>query len=166
MMDDIKRNVSDWEDEDEVAEYLEKILRKETYDKQGLVYGMGHAVYTLSDPRAVLLKGKAKELAKEKGYEKELELYSVVERLTPSIFQRIKNSDKTICANVDFYSGFVYHMLDIPRDLYTPIFAAARVAGWAAHRIEEIINGRRILRPAYKHIRKEAMRYVPLNDRK
>lgn len=166
MMDDIKQNIEDWDNEEEVASYIEQILRKEAFDGQGLVYGMGHAVYTLSDPRAVLLKGKARELAKEKGYMKEFRLYDIVERLTPSIFRRIKNSNKVISANVDFYSGFVYHMLDIPMELFTPIFAVARMPGWAAHRIEEIINGRRILRPAYKHIRRDAMSYVPLQDRK
>jgi len=166
MMDNIKQNVEDWEDEEEVAAYIEQILRKEAFDQNGLVYGMGHAVYTLSDPRAVLLKGKAKELAKEKGYSRELDLYEKIERLTPSIFRRVKNSDKVISANVDYYSGFVYHMLDIPVDLFTPIFAVARISGWTAHRIEELINGRRILRPAYKHIRKDAMTYVPISDRK
>jgi citrate synthase len=127
---------------------------------------MGHAVYTYSDPRAVLLKEKAKDLAAEKGYDREFKLYDIIERLTPQIFARLKNSDKVISANVDFYSGFVYHMLDIPTDLFTPIFAVARVPGWAAHRIEEIINGKRILRPAYKHILRQNMSYVPLKDRK
>ncbi|MDY7029552.1 MAG: citrate/2-methylcitrate synthase [Spirochaetota bacterium] len=166
MIDNFKQNLGDWEDEEEVTAYIEQILRKEAFDRKGLIYGMGHAVYTLSDPRAVLLKGKARDLAKEKGYEQEFKLYDLVERLTPAIFKRVKNSNKVISANVDFYSGFVYHMLDIPMDLFTPIFAAARVPGWAAHRIEEIINGGRILRPAYKHIRKEAMSYVPIKDRK
>jgi len=165
MIDNFKQNVGDWEDEEEVAGYIEQILRKEAFDRKGLIYGMGHAVYTLSDPRAVLLKGKAKVLAEEKGYEQEFRLYDIVERLTPAIFQRVKNSDKVISANVDFYSGFVYHMLDIPMDLFTPIFAVARMPGWAAHRIEEIINGGRILRPAYKHIRREAMKYTPIHDR-
>ncbi|MFP4179393.1 MAG: citrate/2-methylcitrate synthase [Spirochaetaceae bacterium] len=166
MMANIKEHVSDWENEDEVASYIEQILRKEAYDRKGLVYGMGHAVYTLSDPRAVLLKERAKDLASEKGYEMEFDLYERIERLTPEIFRRVKNSDKDIAPNVDFYSGFVYHMLDIPDDLFTPIFAAARISGWAAHRIEELINGGRIIRPAYKHIRKNALSYVPLKDRK
>jgi citrate synthase len=165
MMEDIKKNVSEWGDEDEVAQYLEKIIRKEAYDRSGLVYGMGHAVYTHSDPRAVLLKGKAKDLAAEKKLVDEFELYKLVERLTPQIFSRVKGSDKIISANVDFYSGFVYDMLDIPKDLYTPIFAVARIAGWCAHRIEEIINGGRIMRPAYKHIRTVQRDYVPLVDR-
>lgn len=166
MIDDFKKNVKEWEDEEEVADYIEKILRKEAFDQQGLIYGMGHAVYTYSDPRAELLKGKAKELAEEKGYSREFNLYDIVERLTPPIFARLKNSNKVISANVDFYSGFVYHMLDIPVDLFTPIFAVARVPGWSAHRIEEIVNGKRILRPAYKHIRREHMSYIPLKDRK
>ncbi len=166
MIDNFKQNVGDWEDEEEIAAYIEQILRKEAFDRKGLIYGMGHAVYTLSDPRAVLLKSKARDLAKEKGYEQEFKLYDLVERLTPAIFARVKNSNKVISANVDFYSGFVYHMLDIPMDLFTPIFAAARIPGWAAHRIEEIINGGRILRPAYKHIRREAMTYTPIKDRK
>jgi citrate synthase len=165
MMEDIKKNVSEWGDEDEVAQYLEKIIRKEAYDRSGLVYGMGHAVYTHSDPRAVLLKGTAKDLAAEKKLVDEFELYKLVERLTPQIFSRVKGSDKIISANVDFYSGFVYDMLDIPKDLYTPIFAVARIAGWCAHRIEEIINGGRIMRPAYKHIRTVQRDYVPLVDR-
>jgi len=166
MMENIKNNVKDWENEEEVASYVEQILRKEAFDGKGLVYGMGHAVYTHSDPRAVLLKGRAKELAAAKGYTQEFELYEKVEYLTPQIFRRVKNSDKVISANVDFYSGFVYHMLDIPEDLYTPIFAIARIAGWTAHRIEEIINGGRIIRPAYKHIRSNALSYTPLKDRK
>jgi citrate synthase len=166
MIDDFKKNIKEWEDEEEVAAYIEKILRNEAFDKQGLIYGMGHAVYTYSDPRAVLLKEKAKDLAAEKGYDREFKLYDIIERLTPQIFARLKNSDKVISANVDFYSGFVYHMLDIPTDLFTPIFAVARVPGWAAHRIEEIINGKRILRPAYKHILRQNMSYVPLKDRK
>jgi citrate synthase len=166
MMENIKNNVKNWDDEEEVASYIEQILRKETFDGRGLVYGMGHAVYTLSDPRAVLLKAKAKQLAGEKGYGDEFALYERVESLTPKIFSRVKNSNKEISANVDFYSGFVYHMLDIPEDLFTPIFATARIAGWAAHRIEEIINGGRIIRPAYKHIRSDKISYVPLKDRK
>ncbi len=166
MIESFKQNVKEWEDEEEVASYIEKIFRREAFDRQGLVYGMGHAVYTYSDPRAAILKGKAKELADEKGYTREYKLYDIIERLTPTIFSRLKNSDKVISANVDFYSGFVYHMLDIPLDLFTPIFAASRTSGWSAHRIEELINGRRILRPAYKHISKDRMGYIPLKDRK
>jgi citrate synthase len=165
MIENIKENVQDWENEDELASYLERIVRKEAFDQTGLVYGMGHAVYTYSDPRAVLLKARAKDMAAEKGYSKEYELYERVERLVPPIFRRVKNSDKVISANVDFYSGFVYHMLDVPMDLYTPLFAIARIAGWSAHRIEEIINGGRIIRPAYKHIRSDEISYTPLKDR-
>jgi len=152
MMDNIKANVSNWEDEEEVFEYLCKILRKEVYDKSGLIYGIGHAVYTVSDPRAVLLKEKAEKLAAISGFEKEYKLYTIIEKLAPEAFLKIKKSDKVVCANVDFYSGFVYQMLGIPRELYTPIFAISRVAGWSAHRIEELLNGNRIIRPAYKNV--------------
>ncbi len=166
MMDDISRNVSDWKDDDEVAAYLEKILNKEVFDQAGLIYGMGHAVYTLSDPRAVLLSEKVKELAEEKGWKDEFALYKKVAELSPKIFKKVKGSDKTIAPNVDFYSGFVYRMLGIPEDLYTPLFAVARIAGWSAHRIEEMINGGRIIRPAYKHIREEELSYIPIKERK
>lgn len=165
MMSNFKENVSDWTDNGEIASHIEKILKNEAFDKKGLIYGMGHAVYTLSDPRAVLLKEKARELANAKGFNKEFDLYQRVEKLTPEVFRRVKNSDKDISPNVDFYSGFVYQMLGIPMELYTPIFAAARVPGWAAHRIEELINGGRIIRPAYKHIRNNQLRYIPLEDR-
>jgi citrate synthase len=164
MMDDIKEAVKDWHDEEAVAAYLAKILRRETFDGQGLIYGIGHAVYTLSDPRAVLLKDKAKELAVNKGRSDEFDLYECIARLTPGVFARVKNSSKIISANVDFYSGFVYDMLDIPKELYTPIFCVARIAGWCAHRIEELISGGRIIRPAYRNVlhNKE---YVPLEQR-
>lgn len=152
MMNDIKKNVNNWEDEEEVGQYVEKILRKQAFDGSGLIYGMGHAVYTISDPRAILLKQKAVKLAKEKGMEKEFNLYALIERIAPDIFYRVKKSDKVICANVDFYSGFVYNMLNIPEELHTPIFAIARIAGWCAHRVEEIISGGRIIRPAYKSV--------------
>ncbi|WP_020613350.1 citrate/2-methylcitrate synthase [Sediminispirochaeta bajacaliforniensis] len=165
MIEDFKANVGDWKDEEEISAYIEKIVRKEAYDKSGLVYGMGHAVYTYSDPRAVLLKEKARILAKEKGLLEEFELYQMIERLSPAVIGRLKGVDKVICANVDFYSGFVYAMLGIPKDLYTPIFAVARIAGWCAHRIEEIINGGRIMRPAYKHIRTVQREYLPLHER-
>jgi citrate synthase len=164
MMDDIRMNVHDWADEDEVRSYLERIVNKEAFDRSGLVYGMGHAVYTLSDPRAVLLKQKASELAEDKGFEKEFALYESVEGLTPQVFARLKNSQKVISANVDFYSGFVYKMLNIPPELYTPIFAVARVAGWAAHRMEELVSSTRIIRPAYKYVMGHKS-YVPLNER-
>ena len=165
MMTNIKENVKDWSDEDEVASYLEKILKGEAHDGQGLVYGMGHAVYTKSDPRAIILKAKGKDLAAEKGRSDEYVLYSIIEKLTPTIFQRVKNSTKVISPNVDFYSGFVYDLLGFPRDIYTPLFAMARVVGWAAHRIEELINGKRIIRPAYKNV-KQYEKYIPLTNRK
>jgi citrate synthase len=164
MMEDIKGAVKDWNDEEEVTAYLAKILRKEAFDGQGLIYGIGHAVYTLSDPRAVLLKDKAKELAGAKGRTEEYELYERIARLAPEVFAQVKNSTKVVSANVDFYSGFVYDMLDIPRELYTPIFCVARIAGWCAHRIEELISGGRIIRPAYRNVlhNKE---YVPIDQR-
>lgn len=165
MMDELKANVKDWSSEKEVSDYLYKIARKEAYDKSGLIYGMGHAIYTISDPREILLKAKAKELAKEKGCMEEFELYNMIERLAPSIIQDVHNSDKRVCANVDFYSGFVYTMLNIPRELFTPIFAISRIAGWSAHRIEEIVSGGRIYRPAYKNVSPERD-FVPLADRK
>ncbi len=165
MMDELKANVKDWSSEKEVSDYLYKIARKEAYDKSGLIYGMGHAIYTISDPREILLKAKAKELAKEKGCMEEFELYNMIERLAPSIIQDVHNSDKRVCANVDFYSGFVYTMLNIPRELFTPIFAISRIAGWSAHRIEEIVSGGRIYRPAYKNVSPERD-FVPLANRK
>jgi citrate synthase len=164
MMDNIMENVKDWQDEDEISNYLEKILKKEVFDKAGLIYGYGHAIYTLSDPRTVLLKTKAGELAAEKGLDKEFKIFETVERLAPQVISKEKKSNKTVCANVDFYSGFVYRMLNIPTALYTPIFAIARVAGWSAHRIEELISGARIIRPAYKNVAARK-KYVPLSER-
>lgn len=165
MMENIKSNVHDWEDEEELKEYLRKILRKEVFDHSGLIYGMGHAVYTISDPRAVILKKKAKELAKAKNIEKEYNLYTRIEKLAPSIFSEVRNSNAHIIANVDFYSGFVYNALNIPQELYTPIFAIARIVGWCAHRIEEIVSAGKIIRPAYKNII-SWKNYVPLNQRR
>ena len=167
MMDDIKANVKDWTSEKEVGNYLMKIARKEAADRSGLIYGMGHAIYTISDPREVLLKAKAKKLAKEKGqgFVEELALYELIEKLSPAIIQEVHKSDKKICANVDMYSGLVYSMLNIPRELFTPIFAISRIAGWSAHRIEEIVSGGRIYRPAYKNVSKERD-YVPIQERK
>ncbi len=167
MMDEIKANVKDWTSEKEVKNYLTKIATKEAGDGSGLIYGMGHAVYTISDPREVLLKAKAKKLAKEKGeeFQKELALYELIEKLSPAIIQEVHHSDKSICANVDMYSGLVYSMLNIPRELFTPIFAISRIAGWSAHRIEEIVSGGRIYRPAYKNVSKERD-YVPIKERK
>lgn len=164
MMENIKANVKNWEDEKEVSDYLVKILKKEAYDQSGLIYGLGHAVYTLSDPRTSILKKYAKELAKEKGYEKEFALYDMVERLSPGLFLEIKKSEKKVCVNVDFYSGFVYGMLNLAPELYTPIFAMSRIAGWCAHRLEELISGGRIIRPAYKSVEKKN-EYIPINQR-
>lgn len=164
MMDDIKAHVNDWSDENEIAEYLRKIARKEAFDHTGLIYGQGHAVYTISDPRAILLRDKAAELAKEKGCEEEFNLYRIIERLVPQILYEFHGDKKRICTNVDFYSGFVYTMLNIPRELFTPLFAISRIAGWSAHRIEEIVAGGRIYRPAYKNVSEERA-YVPIEDR-
>lgn len=164
QMREIKEHVDHWENEGEVADYLQKILNKEAGDGTGLIYGLGHAVYTLSDPRADMLRGKARALAKSKGREEELKLYETIERLGPEIFNRSREKKRDLCANVDFYSGFVYDMLNIPVDLYTPLFAVARVVGWCAHRIEELINSGPIIRPAYKAITQERP-YTSLDQR-
>ena len=165
MMTEIMENVKNWDDEDEVEAYLEKILRGESHDGSGLIYGVGHAIYTLSDPRAVILKGKARALAKEKGYLQRLSLYETVERLAPKAFLNVTGSEKVLCANVDFYSGLVYEMLGIPEDLFTPMFAVSRIAGWCAHRIEELTTGGRIMRPAYRALPVK-QRYVPFSERR
>jgi citrate synthase len=164
MMEDIKKHVKKWDNAGAVADYLGDILRGDTYDHKGLIYGLGHAIYTLSDPRARLLRDKAALLAEEKGLGDEFNLYRLIERLTPEIFKKENDSGKVICANVDFYSGFVYKMLGIPEELYTPIFAVSRVAGWCAHRMEEIVSGGRIIRPAYKCVQPR-LDYAPLNKR-
>ena len=164
MFDDMKQSVSDWTDEEEVRGYLRRLLHKEAFDRAGLIYGMGHAVYTVSDPRAVILKKKAFELAKGKDIEAEFKLLETIERLTPEIFLEVKGSTKTMCANVDMYSGLVYRMLGIPDELFTPLFAVARMAGWAAHRMEEMLTGNRLIRPAYKAIAKEH-EYIKLEER-
>ena len=167
MMENIKKNVKDWKDREEVSNYLKKILRKEANDHTGKIYGVGHAVYTISDPRAVLLKEKARELASEARRLDEFNLYCLVEELTPEIFKEFKNgqNDKTVCVNVDFYSGFVYSCIGIPRDLYTPLFAMSRIAGWCAHRIEELtFCAKRIIRPAFKNVYGNRS-YVPINER-
>ncbi len=164
MLDNFKANIKNWSDEGEVADYMRKIIRKEANDNSGLIYGMGHAVYTISDPRAVILKKKAFELAAGKEIEAEFRLLETIERLTPEIFKQEKGSDKTMCANVDMYSGLVYRMLGIPEDLFTPLFAVARMAGWAAHRMEEILTCGRIIRPAYKAIAAER-EYIKINER-
>ena len=164
MMEDCKKQVKNWENEDEVASYLIKILNGEAYDKSGLIYGQGHAVYTISDPRVILLRNKAQLLAEEKGFAEEFGLYRAIEKLTPEVFRNLKKSGKNLCTNVDFYSGFVYKMLGIPGDLNTSIFAVSRVAGWAAHRMEEIISGGRIIRPAYKCVQPR-LEYASMDKR-
>lgn len=164
MMQDLMENVSNWEDEDEVESYLEKILKGEAADGSGLIYGMGHAIYTISDPRAVILKSKAKSLAIEKGYGAKLELYELVEKLSPAAFKKVTGNEKVISANVDFYSGLIYEMLGIPEDLFTPMFAVSRIAGWCAHRIEELTTGGRIMRPAYRAL-PVGQGYIPLEKR-
>lgn len=152
MFEDMKATLSDWTDEESVADYLKCILNKEAFDRSGLIYGMGHAVYSLSDPRADMLKKFVESLSKEKNRMDEFKLYSLVERLAPEIISEKRKIYKGVSANVDFYSGFVYNMLDLPLQLYTPLFAIARIAGWAAHRMEEIANGGKIIRPAYKAV--------------
>ena len=165
MQAEIKQNVANWEDDDEVAAYLAKIVNKQAYDGTGLIYGMGHAVYTKSDPRAVILKRYAEQMARGTEFERELNLLESIERLSPEIILREKGTKKDMCANVDMYSGFVYSMLGIPEDLFTPLFACARMAGWAAHRFEEIVSGKRIIRPAYKTTFTDARDYVPIEKR-
>lgn len=162
MIENIKANINDWTNTKEIREYLISILNKESFDKTGLIYGIGHAIYTVSDPRAVLLKQKAKDLAKEKNRLDEYALYTKIEEIAKEIFMEYRG--KVISANVDFYSGFVYDMLNIPQELYTPIFAIARMAGWCAHRLEQLVSERKIIRPAYKTISKDKT-YVDLNDR-
>ncbi len=164
MLEEIKAGVTNWKDDEEVRAYLGKIVRKQAGDGSGLIYGMGHAIYTLSDPRAVQLKKSARELAKVKGMIDEFELIEAVERLTPEVFFEIKGDRKAMCANVDLYSGFVYRMLGIPEDLNTPLFATARMVGWCAHRLEELLTGNRIIRPAYKAV-EGRHDYVPIVER-
>lgn len=164
MQAEIKENVKNWEDDDEVAAYIAKIVNKEAYDKTGLIYGMGHAVYTLSDPRAIICKDFATRLAEGTEYEPELNLLKSIERLAPEVILQEKGTNKDMCANVDMYSGFVYSMMGIPADLITPLFACSRMAGWAAHRMEEILTGKRIIRPAYKTAVKE-QDYVTIEQR-
>ncbi|MGN0547884.1 MAG: citrate/2-methylcitrate synthase [Acutalibacteraceae bacterium] len=164
MVDFIKEGVPDINDEGQVADFLRKIIRKEAGDGSGLIYGMGHAVYTLSDPRAKILKREASQFAAGTEFEREFKLLDLIETLTPEIFASEKGNDKAMCANVDLYSGLVYKMLNIPPDLFTPIFTIARIAGWSAHRIEELITGGRIIRPAYKSS-SPAKKYVPINER-
>ena len=164
MLDDIKENVKDWEDEEEITAYLEKILNKEAFDNSGLIYGIGHAVYTLSDPRTVLLTEMAGELAAEKGRLREFNFMKLIDKCAVKLLKE-RFPQKHYCANVDFYSGFVYDMIGIPRDIYTPLFAMARIVGWCAHRNEELgFTGRRIIRPAYRCITEEN-KYVEIDRR-
>lgn len=164
MFEDMKETIKDWEDEKAVRGYLVDLLNRRAFDKAGLIYGMGHAVYSISDPRADILKGFVKNLSEEKGLEKEYALYNMVERLAPEVIAKERKIYKGVSANVDFYSGFVYSMLDLPMELYTPIFAIARIAGWSAHRIEEIINDGKIIRPGYKSVAKHK-KYKTMEDR-
>ncbi len=165
QLEEFKANVKHWDNEGEVADYIRKVLRKEAGDGSGLIYGMGHAVYTLSDPRACILKKKAFKLAHGKDIEAEFHLLDTIERLTPQIMKSERGIEKAICANVDMYSGLVYRMLEIPEELYTPLFAVSRMAGWSAHRMEELLTGNRIIRPAYKALPKKRP-YVPISERK
>jgi len=164
MMEDLRKEVHDWKDEKEVEDYLRKLLHKEAFDRKGLIYGMGHAVYSKSDPRAEIFKGFVKQLSEEKGRMEDFNLYSMIERLAPQVIADERKIYKGVSANVDFFSGFVYSMLDIPKELYTPIFAFARIVGWSAHRIEELINMDKIIRPAYVSVMQEE-EYKPLQDR-
>lgn len=164
MFEDMKETIKDWEDENAVREYLVDLLNRRAFDKAGLIYGMGHAVYSISDPRADILKGFVKNLSEEKGLEKEYALYNMVERLAPEVIAKERKIYKGVSANVDFYSGFVYSMLGLPIELYTPIFAIARIAGWSAHRIEEIINDGKIIRPGYKSVAKHK-KYKTMEER-
>ena len=164
MFQDMKEQLQDWADEDEIKEYLVKLLHKEAFDRRGLIYGMGHAVYSISDPRAQIFKRFVKQLAAEKGRMADYELYARVERLAPEVIAQERRIYKGVSANVDFYSGFVYSMLGLPLELYTPMFAIARIVGWSAHRMEELINTDKIIRPAYKNVLEEQP-YKPLNQR-
>ena len=164
MFNDIKTNVRDWDDEEEVAEYIKKILHKEAFDRAGLIYGIGHAVYSVSDPRALIFKSFVKSLSDEKGLDREYRLYSLVENLAPQIIANERKMYKGVSINVDFYSGFVYDMLGLPHELFTPLFAIARIAGWSAHRIEELINAGKIIRPAYMSVSPQRD-YIKMSDR-
>ncbi|MEG0072239.1 MAG: citrate/2-methylcitrate synthase [Raoultibacter sp.] len=165
MQKDFKENIKHWDNDDEVADYLARVVNKQAYDKTGLVYGMGHAVYTKSDPRAIICKAFAERLAAGTEFEAELNLLKSIERLAPEVILKEKGTTKDMCANVDMYSGFVYSMMGIPEELFTPLFACARMTGWAAHRFEEIVSGKRIIRPAYKSTRIEKRPYIPMDER-
>ena len=164
MFQDMKEHLEDWSDEEEIKGYLTKLLHKEAFDKRGLIYGIGHAVYSISDPRAQIFKKFVRQLAEEKGRMKDYELYATVERLAPEVIAKERRIYKGVSANVDLYSGFVYSMLGLPLELYTPMFAIARIVGWSAHRMEELINTDKIIRPAYKNVLEE-MSYEPLKSR-
>ncbi len=164
MFEDLKQNICDWNDDEAIENYLEKLLDKQAFDHKGLIYGMGHAVYTISDPRQKILKKSVKKLADAEGYNKEFDLYEKVERLAPEVIGRKRKIYKGVASNVDFYSGLLYSMLDIPCELYTPLFATARIAGWSAHRLEELVNSGKIIRPAYMSI-STSKDYTPLNER-
>jgi citrate synthase len=164
MFRDMKEKISDWDNDDEINSYLEKLLAKEGFDRSGLIYGMGHAVYSLSDPRALIFRQFVEKLAAEKDRKDEYKLYSKVETLAPQIIGKVRKIYKGVSANVDFYSGFVYSMLDLPEELFTPLFAVARILGWSAHRIEELLNAGKIIRPAYKSVTK-VQTYVPMGNR-
>ena len=164
MFEDLKANVTDWDDDEEIERYLEALLDRKAFDKMGLIYGMGHAVYTISDPRQKILKGAVKQLAEVEGFHKEFDLYAKVEQLAPEVIGRKRKIYKGVASNVDFYSGLLYSMLDIPCELYTPLFATARIAGWSAHRLEELINAGKIIRPAYMSISHERP-YMDLYNR-
>ncbi len=164
MFADIKRNINDWNDEEEIAAYIEKILHKEAFDKAGVVYGLGHAIYSISDPRARIFKGYVEKLSVEKHKENEFKLYSNIEKIATELITKERRIYKGVSANIDFYSGFVYKMLNLPVELYTPLFAIARISGWSAHRIEELTNAGKIIRPAYKCV-KEREDYIPMSER-
>lgn len=165
MFEDMKTKIGDWDDEDEIADYLRKILRKEAFDKSGLIYGIGHAVYSISDPRAEIFKKFVGALAKDKGQDKEFSLYTKVERLAPILIGEERKIYKGVNTNVDFYSGFVYHLLGLPTELFTPMFAVARIVGWSAHRLEELVSAEKIIRPAYRSVA-ERREYVSMEQRK
>jgi citrate synthase len=164
MFEDMKRQVRDWSSDDEIKDYLLKILDRKAFDKSGLIYGVGHAVYSVSDPRAVILKQHAEKLAKEAGFEEEFRLYEKVEKLAPWVISQKRKMYKGVSINIDFYSGLVYRILNIPDELFTPLFAISRVVGWCAHRIEELVNNGKIIRPAYKSIAPHRQ-YIPIDDR-
>ena len=165
MFDELKSTVKDWNDDEEITAYLQKLLDKEAFDRSGLIYGMGHAVYSVSDPRAQIFKKYVEKLANEKQMEREFALYASVEKLAAELIAKKRRIYKGVSANIDFYSGFCYSMLGLPLELYTPLFAAARISGWSAHRIEELVNGKKIIRPAYLNVQPRTG-YIPLSERK